>query len=353
MCYSHFNEVSTPAEFNAVLHGGSQDPEARSFASFSIDTCASRPHHQRERTIVMRHLNYSHLQYFWTVAREGSIAMASKVLHLTPQTISGQLKMLEDQIGEPLFQRVGRGLVLTDTGHLVNQYADEIFSLGAELTERVKGTRRGLPSLLNVGTVNSIAKLIGCNILRPALELPEPVRVVCVEGTLEALLADLSVHRLDIVLSDRAIPAGLNVRAYAHLLGESTVSFFASRKVASRYLRNFPKSLDGAPVLLPVARSALRRSIDEFFEREEIRPHVVAEVADSAMLKALGEVSASIFPAPTAIASQVEEMYRCRRLGDIETVKETYFAISPERKLKHPAVLAITKLARDDLFALS
>lgn len=299
----------------------------------------------------MRHLNYSHLHYFWAVAREGSIAKASQVLHLTPQTISGQLKMLEDQIGEPLFQRVGRGLVLTDTGHLVNQYADEIFSLGAELTERVRGTRRGLPSVLNLGTVNSIAKLIGCNIIRPALDLPEPVKVVCVEGTLEALLADLSVHRLDIVLSDRPIPTGLNVRAYAHLLGESSISFFAPKRIAAKFQRSFPKSLHGAPMLLPVARSALRRSIDEFFEREEIRPHLLGEVADSAMLKALGEFTPAIFPAPTAIADQVEEMYRSKRLGDIEEIRETYYAISPERKLKHPAVLAITQLARDGLFA--
>lgn len=299
----------------------------------------------------MRHLNYNHLQYFWAVAREGSIARASQVLHLTPQTISGQLKMLEDQIGEPLFQRVGRGLVLTDTGHLVNQYADEIFSLGAELTERVRGQRRGMPTVLNVGTVNSIAKLIGCNIIKPALELEDPVRVVCVEGTLEGLLADLSVHRLDIVLSDRSIPAGLNVRAYAHSLGDSSVSFFAPKRIAQKYARGFPQSLNGAPILLPVARTALRRSIDEWLEREEIQPHIVAEVADSAMLKALGETAPAIFPAPTAITEQVEEMYQSRSLGVVEGVRESYFAISPERKLKHPAVVAITQLAREGLFS--
>jgi LysR family transcriptional activator of nhaA len=294
----------------------------------------------------MRHLNYSHLLYFWTVAREGSIARASEVLHLTPQTISGQLKLLEESVGEPLFHRVGRGLVLSDTGRIVNQYADEIFALGAELTQRVKRKELGVPVALNVGIVNSIPKLIAYRILEPALSMEEPVRVVCRESDLDALLGDLAVHRLDLVLSDRPIPSGLNVRAYNHQLGTSGVSLFAHRRIARQYDRRFPDSLDGAPVLLPDEANALRRGLDEWFERQGVTPRIVAEFEDSALMKAFGEAASGLFPAPDAIADEVEAMYHSRRVGVIDGVSESFYAISPERKLKHPAVLLITETAR-------
>ena len=299
----------------------------------------------------MRHLNYNHLLYFWTVAREGSIAQASKTLHLTPQTISGQLKLLEEAVGEPLFQRVGRGLVLTDAGHMVNQYAEEIFSLGAELTQKVRSKQPGIPTALNVGVVNSIAKLIAYRILQPALELEDPVRIVCWEADLDKLLGDLAVHRLDLVLSDRPIPTGLNVRAYNHTLGESGISFFAHKRLAPRYARRFPASLNGAPLLMPVHTSALRRSLDDWFERENISPKVIAEFDDSALLKAFGEAGIGIFPAPTAITPQVELMYHARSIGTVTDLVESYYAISPERKLKHPAVVRITEIARAGLFS--
>jgi LysR family transcriptional regulator, transcriptional activator of nhaA len=298
----------------------------------------------------MRHLNYNHLLYFWTVAREGSIARASETLHLTPQTISGQLKLLEETIGQSLFQRVGRGLVLTDTGRVVNQYADEIFSLGAELTQRMRSKEPGSPVTLNVGIVNSIAKLIAYRILEPALQLDDRIRIVCTEDQLDSLLGDLAVHKLDLVLSDRTIPTGLNVRAYNHPLGESAVSLFAHKSLASRYRKNFPECLDDAPLLLPVNSSPLRRSLDEFFDRIECTPRIVAEFEDSALLKAFGEKGAGLFPAPSAIAAEVEHMYHSRKLGDIPGVTESYFAISPERKLKHPAVVEITESARSRLF---
>lgn len=297
----------------------------------------------------MRHLNYSHLLYFWTVAREGSIARASEVLHLTPQTISGQLKLLEESIGEPLFVRAGRGLALTDTGHLVNQYADEIFSLGAELAQRLRGKQPGMPIALNVGIVNSIPKLIAYRVLAPALGLEDPIRVICWEDDLEKLLGDLAVHRLDLVLSDRPIPTGLNVKAYNHALGESAVSFFAQKRMAAKYARKFPASLHGAPVLMPVSSIALRRSLDEWLDRVGVTPRVVAEFEDSALLKAFGEAGTGIFPAPSAIAAEVEHMYHARRIGSADDVRETYFAISPERKLKHPAVVCITETARTRL----
>lgn len=188
----------------------------------------------------MRHLNYTHLLYFWTVAREGSIAKASQVLHLTPQTISGQLKLLEEAVGEPLFNRVGRGLALTETGQVVNQYADEIFMLGAELTQRVKSKQALIPTTLNVGIVNSIPKLIAQRVLKPILSLSDPVRIVCHEGDLERLLGELAVHRLDLVISDRSIPTGMNVKAYNHTLGSSPISFFAHRSIAKKYQQNFP-----------------------------------------------------------------------------------------------------------------
>ena len=295
----------------------------------------------------MRHLNYNHLLYFWTVAREGSIARASEELHLTPQTISGQLKLLEESVGEALFQRVGRGLVLTDAGHVVNQYADEIFSLGAELAQRVRSKQPGMPVAFNVGIVNSIPKLIAFRVLAPALSLPEPIRIVCHEGNLDHLLGELAVHRLDLVLSDRAIPTGLNVKAYNHALGESSIAFFAQKKLAAKYARKFPESLHDAPVLLPVITTALRRSLDDWFDRAGIVPRVVAEFDDSALLKAFGEAGIGLFPAPSAIADEVEHMYHARSVGTVDSVRDSFFAISPERKLKHPAVVRITESATD------
>ena len=298
----------------------------------------------------MRHLNYTHLLYFWTVAREGSIAKASEVLHLTPQTISGQLKLLEQAVGEPLFERVGRGLALTDTGQVVNQYADEIFMLGAELTQRVKSNQALIPTSLNVGVVNSIPKLVALRVLEPALSMDDPVKVVCREGDLDRLLGDLAVHRLDLVISDRPIPTGTNVKAYNHALGESHISFFAHRSIARKYQKNFPQSLDGAPMLLPISSNPLRRSLDEWFDGMDITPMTMAEFDDSALLKAFGEAAVGVYPAPSAIAEEISSMYHSVELGAVESIKESYFAISPERKLKHPAVLQITEVARSRLF---
>ena len=297
----------------------------------------------------MRHLNYNHLHYFWTVANEGSIARASELLHITPQTISGQLKLLEEVIGEPLFQRVGRGLALTDNGRLVKQYADDIFSIGAELSQVVRSRQPQASPVLNVGIVNSIPKLIAYRLLEPALSASEAVRVVCLEADLEKLLADLAIHRLDLVISDRPIPVGMSVKAYNHRLGESVIGFFGSRRSAARFQRNFPRSLDGAPMLLPVNTTALRRELDDWFDRVDVRPRIVAECEDSALMKAFGEAGVGIFPAPQAIAAEVERMYNARAIGVAGEVRENYVAISPERRLKHPAVLDIIEHARGQL----
>jgi LysR family transcriptional activator of nhaA len=298
----------------------------------------------------MRHLNYNHLLYFWTVAREGSVVQAAEVLHLTPQTISGQLKLLEDTIGEPLFQRVGRGLVLTDTGRLVQQYADEIFSLGAELTQRIKSKQPGAPTAFNVGIVNSIPKLIAHRILEPVFRIKEQVRIVCLENDLEKLLGDLAIHRLDLVLSDRPIPAGLNVRAYNHELGASDVAFFARSGLAEVGRSEFPASLNQAPMLLPVKSTMLRRNLDDWFEHHGIIPQVVAEFDDSALLKVFGESGVGLFPAPTVIGSDIEAMYKAEKIGVLPGIKERFYAISPERKIRHPAVACITEVARGALF---
>ena len=297
----------------------------------------------------MRHLNYNHLLYFWTVAREGSIAKASEALFVTPQTISGQLKLLEEAIDKPLFHRVGRRLSLTETGQVVNQYADEIFSLGAELAQRVKSGEAGTPFELNVGVVNSIAKLIAYRILEPALKNGDELRIVCFENDLNKLLADLAVHRLDLVISDRPIPAGLNVKAYNHQIGESGVGFFAARQRAARYIDDFPACLDKARMLLPVKSTAMRRRLDDWFEQNAIQPLVVAEFDDSALMKAFGEADVGVFPAPSAIAEKIESMYNAKLIGEAHGLTEKYYAISPERKIKHPAVRLITDHARSRL----
>ena len=298
----------------------------------------------------MRHLNYTHLLYFWTVAREGTITRASEVLHLTPQTISGQLKLLDEAVGEPLFSRVGRGLVLTDTGQVVKQYADEIFMLGAELTQRVKSRQALIPTTLNVGIGNSIPKLVAQRILEPALEMEEPVRIVCREGDLDRLLSDLALHRLDLLITDRTVPPGTSVKAYNHPLGESEISFFAHKSIALRYRKGFPQCLDGAPMLLPALETTLRRSLEDWFDSIQVRPRVLAEFDDSALLKAFGNAALGVFPAPAVITDEVLSMYHARLVGRVDAVGESYFAISPERKLKHPAVLQITENARRSLF---
>lgn len=299
----------------------------------------------------MQHLNYSHLQYFWAVAREGSVVKASELLHLTPQTISGQLKQLEASIGNPLFERVGRGLVLTDLGNVVFQYADEIFSIGAELATVVRGRQAGAQTTLTVGVVNSMPKFVAERIISPALVCKPPIRLRCHEARLDELLGALATHRLDLVLSDQPIPSGTAVRAYNHKLGESGLAFFVRRSESRRYRKDFPASLNGAPMLLPAPQSALRLRLDDWFEGQSIAPRVVGEFDDSALLKAFGEAGAGIFVAPSAIENAIESVYKVNVIGRTDEVVERFYAISPERRLKHPAVVAITDAARTELFS--
>lgn len=295
-------------------------------------------------------LNYHHLLYFWTVAREGSIARACAKLRLAQPTISGQLRLLEDTLGEKLFTRVGRGLVMTEVGQVVYRYAEEIFGLGRELQDVLKGRAGGRPLRLMAGVSDLVPKLIAYRILQPALSMPEPVRLVCHEDTPARLLAELAEHRLDVVLSDAPLTSMIRVKAFNHLLGSCGVTLFCAPSMAASYRRNFPACLDGAPFLLPGEGASLRYSLDQWFDSQKIRPKVVGEFKDSALLKTFGQAGAGIFPAPSAIEKEVREHYKAAVVGRPEGVVERFYAISVERRLKHPAVLTISEAARDQLF---
>jgi LysR family transcriptional activator of nhaA len=298
----------------------------------------------------VRHINYTYLLYFWTVQREGSVSRAAEVLNLTPQTISGQIKRLEESIGVALFQRDGRSLVLTDTGRLVAQFADEIFTVGQELTQILRhGAKPRSPRSVSVGIVNSIAKLIACEIVAPAMALEAPVRVVTHEDTLEELLADMSVHRLDMVLSDRSLPSELNVRAYSRTLGQSDMAFFAHPDLAEGLGNDFPACLDGAPFLMPAARNTLRARLEVWCADQGVRPVIAAEIDDSGLLKAFGQQGLGVFVAPAAISSRVCDSYGVIEVGRTARLVERYYAILPERRVAHPAVVAITEAGQQHL----
>ena len=296
----------------------------------------------------MAALNYRHLHYFWAVAKAGSMARASERLHVTAQTISGQLGLFEDVLGCKLFARVGRRLELTDAGRTALSYAEEIFALGEELEEALRHPPGGRPLQFRVGVADVVPKSVAYRLLEPALRLPEPLRIVCREGKLAGLLADLAVHRLDIVLADGPMPAGVNVRGYSHLLGECGLTFFATAALARRRKDGFPRCLDGAPLLLPGEDAAVRPKLMRWFDKERIRPRIVGEFDDGALLKAFGEAGAGIFALPSVIARQVRRQYGVVAIGGTEAVTEQFYAISVERRLTHPAVVAISSAAREE-----
>lgn len=298
----------------------------------------------------MEWLNYHHLLYFWVVAREGGLTQAGKVLRLSHPTLSAQVHALEDSLGEKLFTKVGRRLVLTEMGRIVFRYADEIFSLGREMLDTVKDRPTGKGIRLDVGVVNVVPKLIARRLLEPALRLAEPVRMVCHEGKYEELLPDLALHALDIIVADAPVPPGSNVRAFSRMLGQCGVAVFGTEDVAKTYRRRFPASLDGAPMLLPLENLPLRRALDQWFEANNVRPKVVAEFEDSALLKAFGADGVGLFLAPLAIEKEVIAQYGVQVVGRIGEVKERYYAISVERRLKNPAGIAISEAARNEIF---
>ena len=298
----------------------------------------------------MDQLNYHHLLYFWLVAKEGTIAAAREQLRVTQSTISTQIRDLEKSLGEKLFRRVGRNLVLTETGHVVYRYANEIFSIGGELVEAVKGGPVSRTLRFNIGAQDTLPKLIAYRLLEPVFKLSEPVRVVCYEGTPAQLLPRLSVHEVDLVLSDAPISPSIKVRAFSHLLGECGIAFFAAPKLARKLRTGFPKSLDGAPVLLPAESAAMRGTLEKWFDSVGVRPSVAAEFEDIELMMAFGRYERGFFPAHDAITKEIISDGNVELVGAIKGRSERFYAISVERRLKHPAVVAITEAARETLF---
>ena len=295
-------------------------------------------------------LNYHHLLYFWMVAKEGGISRASKKLHLAQPTLSSQIRKLEKSIGAKLFDRVGRTMILTDTGQMVYRFADEIFTLGRELTDTLKGMPGRDSVQLTVGVPDVLPKLVVYELLKPALGVEDKVQLVCYEGKLNDLLAELALHRLDIVLADSPLTPATHIRAFNHLLGESGISIFANSELARKYKKGFPNSMHGAPMLLPTHNTTLRRALEQWFDENEIRPVVVHEFEDSAVMKVFGQHGEGLFASPTAIEQEICRQYRVRAVGRINEIRERFYAISVERRLKHPAVVRISEAARTTLF---
>ncbi|CAN1542942.1 LysR Transcriptional regulator [Methylophilaceae bacterium] len=296
-------------------------------------------------------LNYKQLNYFWQVARAGSIARASEQLDLTPQTLSGQIGLLEASLEASLFRRVGRGLELTETGRLALSYADEIFEIGAEMEQALSGGTVKQVATFRVGIADVMPKSIVYRLLAPAMSLNEPIKIICREDKLDKLLGDLAIHRLDLVLSDRPMPAEMDIKGLNHKLGECGVSFFAAPALAEKYGANFPASLNHAPLLVPSLDTAMRGRLMRWFDSQRLRPQIVGEFDDSALMKAFGQAGIGIFTAPSVIADEITQQYGVVVLGRIDEVLDFYYAISVERKFDHPAVLAICETASTALFA--
>jgi LysR family transcriptional activator of nhaA len=291
-------------------------------------------------------INFKHLRYFWVVARQGSIARASEILHLTPQTISGQIGQLEDNLGQPLFNRSGRNLELTEIGRLALSYADEIFSLGSELEENLRNRSADRLRSFNAGIADVVPKTIAYRLLSPALEMPEQIRIHCRESNLETLLAELALHRVDMVIADGPIPPGIDVRGFNHPLGDCGVSFLGVPERYAELADGFPHSLGGAPLLIPSRINRMHERLLQWLERQRVYPRIVGDFDDSALMKVFGQGGAGIFVTPTAIAEEVENQTGAVLIGQTEEIREEFFAISVERRISHPAVALITESAR-------
>ena len=275
---------------------------------------------------------------------------ACEELHLSQPALSAQLRSLEESVGQKLFERRGRNLVLTEVGQITYRYAEEIFSLGRELTNTLKGGMFHRPLRLIVGISEVLPKMVAYNLLEAAYKLPYPVHITCWEGRLERLLGELAVHSLDIVLADTPVPQTVKVQAHSHLLGESSVTLFGSRPLSEKFRKRFPGSLDQAPFLLPTANSTLRRNIDNWFAANKIHPCIVGEFEDGATMKAFGQAGRGIFPGSSVVAKEIARQYRVQPVGTISSIKERFYAISVDRRLKHPAVVAISETAKAEIF---
>lgn len=298
----------------------------------------------------MEFLNYHHLRYFWVVAQEGSLRKASEKLHVSQPTISAQIATLEGVLGEKLFRRSPRGLTLTETGHQAFSYAEEIFALGQDFLLSVKQRPTARPLRVNIGIADSLPKLVSHEIIKPIFSLSQPVQAVCLENKTSDLLAQLAVYRLDIVLADEPAPSAFPLKTFNHLLGESGVTFCAERKLAMRLRRQFPCSLHNEPILLPTSGTALRRTLEKWFQEQGIHPRVVAEYDDAALMKVAAADGLGCFPLPTVAVNEAVTRYGFHIVGHAKGCAVQFYAISAERKLTHPAVVAITSSARGKLF---
>jgi LysR family transcriptional activator of nhaA len=299
----------------------------------------------------MEFLNYHHLRYFWVVAREGGLTKAAAKLHVSQPTISAQIQALEGVLGEKLFRRTGRNLRLTDVGQHVLSYAEEIFSIGQDLLNSVKQRPTSRPLRLHLGVADALPKLVTYRIIEPIFRLQQPVQVSCWETKVSDMLVELAAYRLDIVLADEPASSGVTANVFNHLLGECGVTFCAEAKLARKLKRGFPKSLNGAPALLPMANSGLRRSIEKWFHANGIRPRLVGEFEDPALLHVVAFHGLGFIPVASIVAKEAAMRFGFGVIGRTEFCRQRFYVITPERKLTHPAVTAITSDARGHLFA--
>jgi len=289
----------------------------------------------------MEWLNYHHLFYFWTLAREGSLARASAELNLSQSAVSGQIKALENSLDHKLFVKSGRRLQLSETGRMVYRYAEEIFLLGRELQDTLNDRPVGKPLRVTIGVADVVPKRIASELIEPAFQLPFPVRLVCREDKPERLLAELALHEMDMVLMDDPASSHVKVKAFNHLLGECHIAFLAKKELAVGYKSRFPASLNGAPILLPGENTALRRSIEQWFKEKDIQPLIVGEFDDNALLNVFGQAGMGLFPVPVPIVDDVRNNTDVEIVGRMKDIRQRFYAVTVERRLVHPAVVAI------------
>jgi LysR family transcriptional activator of nhaA len=297
-------------------------------------------------------MNFKHLHYFWVTAKAGGVMRAGEQLHTTPQTLSAQIKLLEERLGRRLFRKSGRKLELTDDGRVALRYADEIFSLGQELESSLheRSAAGSQVRELRVGLEDAVAKTVAYRLLEPALSLPEPVRLICTEGRFEDLMAQLALHRMDLVIADEPLTSRLSVKAFNHKLGSSPMSFFAAPALAARLMGPFPLCLNGAPLLAPGPGSSSRPLVEAWLTRHQLTPRVVGEFEDGALMKAFGRQGAGVFVSPSVVEVDTVAQYGVQVVGRSDEIVEDFYAISVERRLTHPGVVAITQAARNELF---
>jgi LysR family transcriptional activator of nhaA len=346
----HVRDLNVPST-NGELHGFPSIISLTISAGYRNQGNPSLDHRKTRYGGRVDWLNYHHLFYFWTVVREGSVSAAARKLRLAQPTVSGQLRGLEEALGVQLFHRRGKRLVLSDLGGHVYRYADEIFTLGRELTESLSGRFEAPRTRLVVGVADIIPKPVVQTLLEPALRLDERMRVTCYEDRHDRLLAELALYELDVVLTDAPVTAASNIRGYNHLLGECGVTLFARPELAARLRRRFPRSLDDVPFIVPIEHTSLRRSLTRWFDARAVRPRIRAEVQDGALVGALGQTGEGVFAAPSIVEDRIRAQLGVAVVARLEDVRERFYAITVERRIDHPAVRAITETARAELFA--